>query len=72
MLDDLVLTTDHQAIAALESPNAATRANVNVVDALRLELGSAPDVIMIVGVAAIDDDVSRSEVWDNGGQRRID
>src|SRR5436309_1477039 len=71
MLDDLVLSTDHQAVAALESPNAAARANVNVVDVLSLELGGAPDIIAIVRVAAIDDDVARSEVWDNVGQRCI-
>src|SRR5205807_3208478 len=48
MLDDLVLSTDHQAVAALKSPNAATRANVNVVDVLSLELGGAPDIVVIV------------------------
>src|SRR5436190_19422574 len=36
MLDDLALPTNHQAVTALESPNASTRANVNVVDVLSL------------------------------------
>ena len=52
-----VLAADHQAVAALQPPDAAARADIDVVDALRLQFGGAADVVVVVGVAAVDDDV---------------
>ena len=58
----LVLAADHQAVAALEAPDAAAGADVDVVDALapRARCG-AGDVVEVVRVAAVDEDVVRLE-----------
>ena len=53
-LNDRCLAADHHAVAALQSPDAAARADIDVVNSLRRELLSAPDVIHIIGVAAVD------------------
>src|SRR5206468_2974908 len=62
------LATDHHAIAALKSPDAATRADVDVVNALRRKLFRAPNIVDVVRVAAIDQDVAgldeRQEIGD--------
>src|SRR4029453_953874 len=51
-LHDLVRPADHQAVAALEAPDAAGRADVDVVDpVLGADLGAA-DVVLEVHVAA--------------------
>ena len=60
-LHDLVLAADHQAVAALEAPDAAARAHVDVVEALRREALGARDVVLVVRVAAVDDGVARRE-----------
>jgi hypothetical protein len=57
-LDRLVGPADHQAVAALEPPDTAARADVEVVDAARLERLGAVDVVAVVGVAAVDDRVA--------------
>jgi hypothetical protein len=59
-LHDLGLAADHQAVAALEPPDAAARAHVDVVDVLRLEPLRARDVVVVVRVAAVDDGVAGS------------
>ena len=41
-------------------------------DALRFQFGGAADVIVVVGVAAVDDHVVAFEERDEGLQRRID
>ena len=41
-------------------------------DALRFQVGSAADVIVVVGVAAVDDHVIAFKERDEGLQRRID
>ena len=55
---DVVLAADHLAVAALQAPDAAAGADVDVVDALGLQLRGAADVVEVVGVAAVDDDVA--------------
>ena len=45
-------------ITALEPPDAAAGADVDVVDALGLQPLGALDVVPVVGVAAVDDDVA--------------
>ena len=52
---------DHQAVAALEPPHAAAGADVDVGDALGGQLLRAADVVLEVGVAAVDDGVALAE-----------
>ena len=55
----LLLAADHHAIAALDAPDAAGRAAIDVANALLGELLGAADVVFVEGIAAIDDDVVR-------------
>src|SRR5215472_13126015 len=71
ILDNVLFATDHQAIAAFESPHTAACSAVHIVDTFRFEFSSAPDIIMIVRIAAINDHITRSKMWDNGFQCRI-
>ena len=61
-IDGRVVAADHQAVADLEPPDPARRPGVDVVDALVLERGVAADVVVEVGVAAVDDRVAGLEV----------
>ena len=69
-LHDLVLAADHEAVAALEAPHASARAHVDVVQPLGAQALRARDVVVIVGVAAVDDRVvllqQRLELADRG------
>jgi hypothetical protein len=67
-LGNFGLAADHEAVAAFESPDATTSTNVHVVDAVRLKCFSTTDIVVIVGVAAIDDDIIGREKWDEGFQ----
>ena len=62
VLDDVVFAANHLAVTALEAPDAAAGADVNVVDAFGGELLGAADVVDVVGVAAVDDDVADVEL----------
>ena len=57
MLHDSILAADHVAVAALQTPHAAADADIDVVNALGLQLAGAADVVMVVGIATLDDDV---------------
>ena len=59
--DDILVTTNHQAEAALESPYAAARAHVHVADAARRQARVTGNVILKKGVASVDDHVLRSK-----------
>ena len=61
LLDRLLGPADHHAIAALDPPDAAAGADVDVMDALGLDRGGPADVVLVVRVAAVDDDVARPE-----------
>ena len=52
------LAADHQAVAALQAPDAAAGADIGVVNAARLQLLGAANVVDVIRVAAIDDDVA--------------
>ena len=52
------LAADHHAIAALQAPDAAAGADVDVVDALGRQLLGPADVVDVIGVAAVDQDVA--------------
>ncbi len=55
----LRLAADHQAIAAFEPPHPARRPDIEIVDAARGEGGGAADIVLEVGVAAVNDHVAR-------------
>src|SRR5208282_6371934 len=59
--EDIQLAADHQAVAKLESPDAAASADIHQVQLHAGEYGSAADVIVKVGVAAVDDRVAGLE-----------
>ena len=58
----VVLAADHQGVADLEAPDPAAGAGVHVADALRGEGLLPPDVVVEVGVAAVDDRVAGLQV----------
>ena len=49
---------DHQAVAALKAPDPAAGTGVHIGDAFGFKLAGAPDIVHVVGVAAVDDDVA--------------
>src|SRR6185312_4579293 len=55
------LGTDHQTIALLEPEHTAARPDIDVMDACRAQLLGPADVVLIVGIAAVDEDVAGSE-----------
>src|SRR5208282_6943321 len=61
VLYDFRLAADHLAEAAVQSPYAAAGTGIDVMDSLRLERPGAPDIIDVVGVAAVDDNVAGFE-----------
>src|SRR6516164_156421 len=52
--DHLGLAPDHHAIAALEAPHTATGPDIDIMDSLWRQLLGPPDVVDIVGIAAVD------------------
>src|SRR5207249_1255315 len=52
------LASNHQAIAAFETPHTTARADINVENSFGLEFLGAPDIVDIVGIASIHDDVA--------------
>src|ERR1044072_8820360 len=58
MSNHVLLTTDHLAIATLESPNTATRSHVDIVNSLGAQLLSATNVVDVIRIAAIDDHIT--------------
>ena len=61
MPHDRVLAADHVAVAALETPDAAADADIDIVQLLDLQLPRATDVVVIIGIAAVNDDVAGFE-----------
>src|SRR5262245_10209875 len=56
--EDLFLAADHQTIAALGAPDAARRADVEIMDALLFEHLRAAHVVFEMRIAAVNDDVA--------------
>src|SRR3954469_9237736 len=54
-----LFAADHQAIAALQPPDAATGADVEVMDALLVQRCGPADVVLPKGITAIDEGVAR-------------
>src|SRR5204863_3414554 len=59
MVDGLLRSADHHAIAALEAPHASRGADIDIVDALVGQQLRPADIVLVETVAAIDDDVAR-------------
>src|ERR1700733_7634023 len=57
-IDDGFVAADHQAIAALETPHAAARADVDAVDVALFQHLGAADVVLPKRVAAVEHDVA--------------
>ena len=55
---DRLFAADHQAVAALAAEDAAAGSHVDVMNPAALQFRGAADVVVIVGIAAIDDDVA--------------
>jgi hypothetical protein len=51
--------SDHHAVATFKTPDAAAGANVNVMNSLGSYFPGAPYVVDVIGIAAIDQNVSR-------------
>jgi hypothetical protein len=60
--DRLVVAADHQAVAALQAPDTAADADVDVVDPAVPKLGLTAQVVDVVRVAAVDDRVALVEM----------
>src|SRR5690349_9315839 len=58
MGDDLTRAADHLAVSAVESPDAAARAHVHVMNSVLLELPGAADVVNVIGIPAVDQDIA--------------
>src|SRR5215470_17595788 len=58
VLHGFVGAADHHAVSAVNAPDTAAGADVDIVNILLLQLFGASHVIFEHGVAAIDDDVS--------------
>src|SRR6185312_16301817 len=57
VIHSLLRAADHQAIAAFDTPHAAGRAAIDVANVLPGHFLGAADVVLVTGIAAIDDDV---------------
>src|SRR5262249_49169667 len=53
------IAADHQAVAALQAPYAAGCPDIEIVDALGLELAGTAHIVFEISVTAVDDDVAR-------------
>src|SRR5665647_3305013 len=61
MLDDGFFATDHQAITTFHPRNATAGAHIHMMHPMLLQFSRAPNIVTVIGVAAIDDDVTRFE-----------
>ena len=57
VLDYGVLAANHHAVAAFQTPDPATCAHIHIVDTLQGQFPGAPEIVYIVGVAAVDEDI---------------
>jgi hypothetical protein len=49
---------DHHAVAALQPPDAAARADIHILDAFGSQFLPAANIVDVVRVAAVDHDIS--------------
>src|SRR5689334_8779712 len=55
MLDHTFFPANHHAVASLQSPYAAARSHVHIMDALRRQFPGPPDVIHVIGISAVNE-----------------
>src|SRR5262245_44798965 len=63
---------DHHAIAALQPPDATARADVDIADPLGHQLLGSADVVDVVGIAAVNENVTALKVWQQIGNGPVD
>ena len=61
MFHHVLLTADHHAVAALQSPHATAGAYVHVMDFLGSKVLRTADVVYVIRVAAVDENVAGFE-----------
>ena len=64
--DSRFVTADHQAVSTVHPPDSAAGPDVHIVNAFRFQFGVTADVIVVVGVATVDDHVVAFEERDKG------
>src|SRR5690348_15119681 len=64
-LNNLGLATDHLAIATLQAPDATAGAAVDIMNVVGLQFFGAANVVMIIRVAAVDDDITCGQQGDD-------
>ena len=58
VVDSRLVATDHHAVATLQPPYTAGRADIDIAPSLGCDCRGATDVVLVEGVAAIDDDIA--------------
>src|SRR5262245_9429815 len=71
VINDFRFAADHLAVAALQAPDAATSAHIDVVNSFRLQLARTANVINVVRVTTVNDDVVRAETGGQVGERLV-
>src|SRR5690348_11825476 len=72
MRHDIPFAADHHAIAALQAPDAAAGADIDVMYAPGAKLLGAADVVDVVGIATIDQDIVRLQMRQQVGDCLVD
>src|ERR1700688_2158234 len=70
-LDRVARAADHQAVAAVDAPDAAAGAGVEIVDALARQLACAAHVVLVIRVAAVDHRVAGLEMTGKRADRPL-
>ena len=60
-LDHCRLASNHHAVTALQSPNATAGSDIDVVNSLCCEFLRAPNIVHVIGVAAVNECIARFE-----------
>src|SRR5262245_20047152 len=71
VLNRRIRSSDHQAEPALQSPDSAACANVQVMNAAALQIAGSSNIVNVIRVSPIDEDIVRLELWRNFGNRVI-
>ena len=65
-------TADHHAVTAFQPPDSAAGPDVDVIDLLRREFPGTADVVHVIGITAVDEDVSCLEMGQEVGDGLVD
>src|SRR5277367_57580 len=72
MVDGILRSANHQAVAAFETPDTTAGPYINVMNAFTGKLFGATDVIDVVGIAPVDEDVTRPKMRNEFGDGGVD